>query len=104
MRAAVKNQAELIAISYSDRTDLTFGSDDDMEKAHRQYVSGWMFSSFGHRPALGRLFTENDDIKPGGLGLHFIRQSMDIVEFRRARGANVLRLVKYLSQEGRHGN
>ena len=45
-----------------------------------------------------------EEIKPGGLGLHFIRQSMDIVEFRRARGANVLRLVKYLSQEGRHGN
>jgi anti-sigma regulatory factor (Ser/Thr protein kinase) len=45
-----------------------------------------------------------DEIKPGGLGLHFIRQSMDIVEFRRTRGANVLRLVKYLSPEGRHGN
>ncbi len=30
-----------------------------------QYVSGWMFSSFGLRPALGRLFTENDDLKPG---------------------------------------
>ena len=45
-----------------------------------------------------------DEIKPGGLGLHFILQSMDIVEFRRARGANVLRLVKYLSPEGRDGN
>lgn len=45
-----------------------------------------------------------DEIKPGGLGLHFIRQSMDIVEFRRTRGANILRLVKYLSPEGRHGN
>jgi serine/threonine-protein kinase RsbW len=45
-----------------------------------------------------------DEIKPGGLGLHFIRQSMDVVEFKRARGANVLRLVKYLPQEGRHGN
>jgi anti-sigma regulatory factor (Ser/Thr protein kinase) len=45
-----------------------------------------------------------EEIKPGGLGLHFIRQSMDIVEFRRARGANVLRLVKYLSPEGQNGN
>jgi serine/threonine-protein kinase RsbW len=45
-----------------------------------------------------------DEIKPGGLGLHFIRQSMDIVEFRRTKGANVLRLVKYLSQEGQNGN
>jgi serine/threonine-protein kinase RsbW len=37
-----------------------------------------------------------DEIKPGGLGLHFIRQSMDAVEFKRARGKNQLRLTKYL--------
>jgi predicted permease len=65
MRAALKNEAELIAVSYADKTDLTYGSDDDMEKANRQYVSGWMFSSFGLQPAAGRLFTENDDITPG---------------------------------------
>src|ERR1700693_4723899 len=61
MRAAVKHQAELIAVSYAERTDLTYGSDQDTEKAYRQYVSGWMFSSFRLRPAMGRLFTENDD-------------------------------------------
>ncbi|MFZ0887596.1 MAG: ABC transporter permease [Candidatus Binataceae bacterium] len=66
MRAAVKDQAELIAVSYADRTDLTYGSDPEFEKAYRQFVSGWMFSSFGLRPALGRLFTESDDVKPGG--------------------------------------
>ena len=65
MRAAAKDQAELIAISYSDRTDLTYGTDAEMEKAYRQYVSGWMFNSFGLRPAAGRLFTESDDMKPG---------------------------------------
>jgi predicted permease len=64
MRAAAKGQAELIAISYSERTDITYGSDADMEKAYLQYVSGWMFSSFGLRPALGRLLTESDDLKP----------------------------------------
>ena len=37
-----------------------------------------------------------DEIKPGGLGLHFIRQSMDIVEFKRLRGMNQLQLIKYL--------
>jgi predicted permease len=66
MRAAAKDQAELIAISYSDRTDLTYGSDQEFEKAYRQFVSGWMFGSFGLRPVLGRLFTESDDVKPGG--------------------------------------
>jgi anti-sigma regulatory factor (Ser/Thr protein kinase) len=40
---------------------------------------------------------ELDDVKPGGLGLHFIQKSMDIVEFKRADGTNRLRLVKYLS-------
>jgi predicted permease len=65
MRAAVAGQAELIAISYADRTDLTYQSDREMEKAHTQYVSGWMFSSFGLKPATGRLFTEDDDREPG---------------------------------------
>lgn len=64
MRAAVKADAELIAASGADRVDLTFGSDDEMERAHRQFVSGWMFSAFGLKPSLGRLLTETDDIKP----------------------------------------
>jgi len=65
MRALVKNEAELIAVSSADRIDLTFGSDEDTEKAYQQYVSGWIFQSFGIRPALGRVFTENDDLTPG---------------------------------------
>ncbi len=35
-----------------------------------------------------------EEVRPGGLGLHFIRQSMDKVEFRRRNGKNQLRLVK----------
>jgi predicted permease len=65
MRARVKGQAELIAVSGADRIDLTYGSDQETEKAYQQYVSGWMFQSFGIRPALGRVFTENDDLTPG---------------------------------------
>jgi predicted permease len=64
-RAVAKDQAESIAISFADRIDLTYGSDQEMEKAYRQFVSGWMFPSFGLRPALGRLLTERDDLKPG---------------------------------------
>jgi serine/threonine-protein kinase RsbW len=37
-----------------------------------------------------------DEIRPGGLGLHFIRESMDVVEFSRKNGKNQLRLLKYL--------
>jgi putative ABC transport system permease protein len=65
MHEAVKNQAELIAVSYSARVDLTYSSDEEMEKAHRQYVSGSMFSSFGLQPTAGRLLTEADDRTPG---------------------------------------
>jgi anti-sigma regulatory factor (Ser/Thr protein kinase) len=38
-----------------------------------------------------------EEIRPGGLGLHFMRQSMDEVEFSRKKGKNQLRLVKYLA-------
>jgi predicted permease len=46
--------------------DLTYKSEEEIEKAYLQYVSGWMFSALGIKPALGRVFTENDDLKPGG--------------------------------------
>ena len=36
-----------------------------MEKAYLQYVSGWMFASFGLRPASGAYLAENDDLTPG---------------------------------------
>ena len=39
-----------------------------------------------------------EEIRPGGLGLHFIRQAMDTVEFTRKGPTNRLRLVKYLAQ------
>lgn len=65
MRAAVKGEAELIAASYADRVDMTYGSDEEMEKVNRQYVSGWMFRAFGLQPAVGRLLTEEDDRTPG---------------------------------------
>ncbi len=65
MRADVKEQAELIAVSYADRLDLTYGSDQEMEKEYVQFVSGWMFSAFGVKPAVGRLFSADDDGKPG---------------------------------------
>jgi predicted permease len=58
---AVKDQADLIAISDADRTDITWSTDDDMEKAHVVYVSGNMFPLFGLEPALGRMLAPADD-------------------------------------------
>jgi anti-sigma regulatory factor (Ser/Thr protein kinase) len=36
-----------------------------------------------------------DEVRPGGLGLHIIRGSMDTVEYQREGQLNRLRLVKY---------
>lgn len=67
MRDGVKDQADLIAISDADRTDITLSTDDDMEKAHVAYVSGNLFPVFGLEPALGRLLAPADD---RGFGLN----------------------------------
>jgi len=65
MRTVVKEQADLLAISYGERVDLTYKSDHEMEKAQRQHVSGATFGTFGLRPELGRLLMESDDVTPG---------------------------------------
>jgi predicted permease len=66
MREDLSPEAQLIAVSNSQSTDLSYESDIKSEKAYVQYVSGWMFANFGLRPALGRLLTEDDDKIPQG--------------------------------------
>jgi predicted permease len=65
MRAGVASQATLIAISDSERVEITFRSDREMERAHVQYVSGDMFDTFGLYAASGRLLSQNDDLQLG---------------------------------------
>jgi predicted permease len=65
MHDAVKDQADLIAINDADRTDITWSTDDDMEKAQVAYLSGNMFPLFGLEPALGRLLAPADDRDSG---------------------------------------
>ena len=88
MRDAVKDQADLIAISDAERTDITWSTDDDMEKAHIAYVSGNMFPLFGLEPALGRLLTPADDRGPG-LNLYAVL-SWDYWNHRFGRDPHVL--------------
>lgn len=65
MRDAVKNEAEVVAVSFASQTEITYGSELEMEKAEVQYVSGTMFGDFGLKPVLGRLLTQGDDVTPG---------------------------------------
>ncbi|HYK37320.1 ABC transporter permease [Alloacidobacterium sp.] len=88
MRAAAKNEAELIAISYADRSDVTYKTDQETEKANVQYVSGNMFQAFGIQPALGRLLSENDNLKPGASPYAVL--SYDYWNRRFARDPNVI--------------
>ena len=88
MRAAAREQAELIAVSYAGLTDLTYASDQETEKAYLQYVSGWTFTAFGLRPALGRLFTDDDDREPGAHPYAVI--SDDYWSRRFARDPNIV--------------
>lgn len=40
-----------------------------------------------------------EELRPGGLGTHFIQEIMDEVEYARTGGRNRLRLVKYLTEK-----
>ncbi len=88
MRDAVKDQADLIAVSDADRTDITWSTDDDMEKAHVVYASGNMFPVFGLKPALGRLLAPSDDRAPGAAPYAVL--SWDYWNHRFGRDPNVL--------------
>src|SRR5580658_4628310 len=88
MRAAVRDQAELIALSGPSPADVTYVSGQEMEKAHVQYVSGWMFGTFGLHPTRGRLLTEDDDREPGAHPYAVL--SDDYWKRRFARDPNVI--------------
>ena len=64
MRDAIRDRGESIAVSlYGGPADIVYSQ--EMEKANVQYVSGWMFDTFGLRPAAGRLLSADDDTTPG---------------------------------------
>ena len=86
-RAVVKDQADVIAVSFSQRVDLTYGGDGETEKARLQNVSGRMFESFGLRPAAGRLLTDDDDRQPGAHRYAVLSYDYWVRRFGRERSA-----------------
>jgi predicted permease len=100
MRAAVKDRAESIAVSYASVADLTYASDQDTERAYRQFVSGWMFQKLGLRPAAGRLFTADDDVTPGAHPVAVLSHDYWTRRFARDPGVigRTLRMGDYLYQ------
>ena len=65
MRDSVRGRADLLAVSFAHVIDLTYSTDQEIEKAHVQYISGSLFRIFGLQPAAGRLLIDADDSIPG---------------------------------------
>src|ERR1051325_1639086 len=73
---------------YNGPADLTYGSDQEMENVNFQYVSGWMFETFGLQPSAGHLLTQNDD---AGQGAHpYAVLSYDYWSRRFGRNSNAV--------------
>src|SRR5688572_2035002 len=62
---AVAGHADLMVVGAAFRNPIRLDRDGGAEFAVRQFVSGNTFPSLGLRPALGRLFTADDDVTPG---------------------------------------
>lgn len=97
LRDAVTQQADLIAVSDADRTDITWSTDDEVEKANVAYVSGNMFSVFGLRPTLGRLLVSADDKALGAAPYAVL--SWDYWNHRFGRDPHVLGRPLHLGEQ-----
>lgn len=64
-RKLTENVADLILVGMAPRpAEIQIGN--ETIRIRRQFVSGNLFPAFGLRPAIGRLFTPDDDRIPGG--------------------------------------
>jgi serine/threonine-protein kinase RsbW len=67
-------------------------------RAHQETERGVEIVLFDCGPAVDTTKIQArplEEIRPGGLGLHIIRDSMDAVEYQRSGKLNRLRLVRY---------
>ncbi len=65
-RRALAGKGELILAGGANQQDVLIGTSDEIERPFAEFVSGNFFGALGIQPALGRLLTSNDDVKPGG--------------------------------------
>jgi putative ABC transport system permease protein len=66
MRDAALPQADLFAVGYQSEQSAIFnGTGGRVEKIVPQWISGNSFEILGIRPALGRLLSASDDVRPG---------------------------------------
>jgi anti-sigma regulatory factor (Ser/Thr protein kinase) len=102
-RAVDEALTNIIRHAYNGRPDrpieMSFRSVQRKAKAELPASAGLEILLYDRGPSIERArlcMRALEEVKPGGLGLHFIQQSMDVVEYERANGTNRLRLVKYM--------
>ena len=99
-RAVDEALTNIIRHSYNGRPDRPIGMlFRSVPGAATTKASGLEILLSDRGPSIKRAqlcMRELEEVRPGGLGLHFIQQSMDIVEYKRTNGTNRLRLVKYV--------
>ncbi len=111
VRGAVAQLTERLGFSEPECRAVVLGVDEALNRPIEVHFSRIQASSCGKNGEALEIVLEDrgkkvdraklcgralEDVKPGGLGLHFIRESMDALEFRRRVGRNQLRLVKFL--------
>jgi predicted permease len=66
LREASRDKVQLFGISVQSRRDALFDdSGGQYEKVYAQWISGAAMPILGVKPALGRLLSQSDDLKPG---------------------------------------
>jgi anti-sigma regulatory factor (Ser/Thr protein kinase) len=102
-RAVDEALTNIIRHAYNGRPDrpieMSFRSVQRQAEAEAAASPGLEILLYDRGPSIERArlcMRALEEVKPGGLGLHFIQQSMDVVEYERANGTNRLRLVKYV--------
>lgn len=65
-REVLKDHADSLVVGLNAKQPVMFGAGDEPERLCRQFLSGNVFEVFGLQPALGRLLSPQDDVKPGG--------------------------------------
>ena len=122
VRGALERLTETLGFSASDSRSITRAVDEALTNVIRHCYCGRVDqplevyfnhlkpnSSVGSKGALEIVLCDHgppvdpakfqarslDEVRPGGLGLHLIRQSMDEIAYQRVRGANRFRLIKY---------
>jgi anti-sigma regulatory factor (Ser/Thr protein kinase) len=108
-RAVDEALSNIMRHSYHGRRDQVIGVSCRRLKrrGHTETCKGIEILLFDCGPAIDPAKLKGrplDEIRPGGLGLHLMRECMDSIEYTRAGRLNRLRLVKYAQPSKRRPN